>query len=83
MLGWGDERSTTMSSKSSSAVATMGIDIGKNSFHAIGLDERGAIVLRQKWSRGQLEARLAKHATLPDRDRGARLLALRGRTTPR
>jgi transposase len=48
-----------MSSKSSSAVATMGIDIGKNSFHAIGLDERGAIVLRQKWSRGQLEARLA------------------------
>jgi transposase len=32
----------------------MGIDIGKNSFHVIGLDERGAIVLRQKWSRGQL-----------------------------
>jgi transposase len=48
-----------MSSKSSSAVATMGIDIGKNSFHVIGLDERGAIVLRQKWSRGQLEGRLA------------------------
>jgi transposase len=47
-----------MSSKSSST-ATMGIDIGKNSFHVIGLDERGAIVLRQKWSRGQLEARLA------------------------
>jgi transposase len=58
MLGWGDERSTAMSSKSSST-ATMGIDIGKNSFHVIGLDERGAIVLRQKWSRGQLEARLA------------------------
>jgi hypothetical protein len=49
-----------MSSKSSSAVAAMGIDIGKNSFHLIGLDERGAIVLRQKWSRGQLEARLAE-----------------------
>jgi hypothetical protein len=32
-------------------VATMGIDIGKNSFHVIGLDRRGAIVLRQKWSR--------------------------------
>ena len=47
-----------MSSKSSSAVATMGIDIGKNSFHIIGLDERGAIVLRQKWSRSQLEVRL-------------------------
>jgi transposase len=48
-----------MSSKSSPAVATMGIDIGKNSFHVIGFDARGAIVLRQKWSRGQLEARFA------------------------
>ena len=37
----------------------IGIDIGKNSFHVVGLDERGAIVLRQKWSRGQVEARLA------------------------
>ena len=40
-------------------VATLGIDIGKNSFHLIGLDARGAIVLRQKLSRGQVEARLA------------------------
>jgi transposase len=30
----------------------MGIDNGRNSFHIIGLDERGAIVLRQKWSAG-------------------------------
>jgi transposase len=37
----------------------MGIDIGKNSFHIVGLDRRGAIMLRQKWSRGQIEARLA------------------------
>ena len=48
-----------MSNKSTPAVATMGIDIGKNSFHVVGLDRRGAIVLRQKWSRGQIEARLA------------------------
>jgi transposase len=48
-----------MSNKSNSTVATMGIDIGKNSFHVVGLDQRGAIVLRQKWSRGQIEARLA------------------------
>ena len=34
----------------------IGIDIGKNSFHVVGLDSRGAIVLRQKWSRGQVEA---------------------------
>jgi len=33
---------------------TVGIDIGKNSFHVVGHDERGAIVLRQKWSRGPL-----------------------------
>jgi transposase len=37
----------------------VGIDIGKNSFHLVGQDRRGAIVLRQKWSRGQVEARLA------------------------
>jgi len=48
-----------MSNKSTATVATMGIDIGKNSFHVVGLDRRGAIVLRQKWSRGQIEARLA------------------------
>jgi transposase len=41
------------------AIAVVGIDIGKNSFHIVGLDNRGAIVLRQKWSRGQVEARFA------------------------
>src|SRR5262244_1153471 len=40
-------------------VAVIGIDIGKNSFHIVGLDRRGAIVLRQKWSRGHVETRLA------------------------
>ena len=40
-------------------IATIGIDIGKNTFHLIGLDGRGAIVLRQKLSRGQVAARLA------------------------
>src|SRR3981189_546243 len=48
-----------MSSKLNTEIAVAGIDIGKNSFHVIGLDKRGAIVLRQKWSRGQVEARLA------------------------
>jgi transposase len=49
-----------MSSKHNSlAASVIGIDIGKNSFHIIGQDQRGAIVLRQKWSRGQVEARLA------------------------
>ena len=48
-----------MSQKLNTAIAVVGIDIGKNSFHVVGHDERGAIVLRQKWSRGQVEARLA------------------------
>ena len=48
-----------MSQTFNAAVSVVGIDIGKNSFHIIGHDERGAIVLRQKWSRGQVEARFA------------------------
>jgi transposase len=39
--------------------AVLGIDIGKNTFHLVGLNERGAIILRRKLSRGQLEAKLA------------------------
>jgi transposase len=48
-----------MSQTLNAAVAEIGIDIGKNSFHIVAHDERGAIVLRQKWSRGQVEARFA------------------------
>jgi len=43
-------RSTNLS------VATMGIDIGKNSFHVVGLDQRSAIVVRQRWTRNQIRA---------------------------
>src|SRR3954468_9185430 len=48
-----------MSQTVDTAIAMIGIDIGKNSFHVVGLDDRGAIVLRQKWSRSQVEARFA------------------------
>jgi transposase len=48
-----------MSHKLNGTIAVVGIDIGKNSFHLVGQDKRGEIVLRQKWSRGQVEARLA------------------------
>src|SRR6201982_2963869 len=48
-----------MAEKLHSVIAVIGIDIGKNSFHVVGLDGRGAVALRQKWSRGQVEARLA------------------------
>jgi len=48
-----------MPATAQTAIAVIGIDIGTNSFHVIGLDDRGAIVLRQKWSRSQVEARFA------------------------
>jgi transposase len=44
---------------SSAAIATLGIDLGKNTFHLVGQDKRGAIVLRIKLSRPQLTQRLA------------------------
>jgi Transposase len=47
---------------SKSPIAIIGIDLGKNSFHVIGFDGRGAIVLRQKRSRHQLESSLANMA---------------------
>jgi hypothetical protein len=48
-----------MPEKLNAATVVIGIDIGKNSFHIVGLDKRGAIVLRQKWSRGQVQTRFA------------------------
>jgi len=42
-----------MPAATAQTVSVGGIDIGKNSFHIVGLDERGAIVLRQKSSRGR------------------------------
>jgi transposase len=49
-----------MSRKTDAVVArTIGIDTGKNTLHLIGLDDSGAIVLREKVSRGRIAARLA------------------------
>jgi transposase len=41
------------------AVTTIGIDMGKNTLHMIGLDSLGAIVLRERVSRGRITSRLA------------------------
>src|SRR6516164_1538359 len=59
-----DKGATPMSENLNSAIAVIGIDIGKNSFHLVGQDRRGSIVLRQKWSRGQVEASLATRADI-------------------
>lgn len=40
------------------AISTVGIDTGKNTLHMIGLDEKGAIVLRVKVTRSRIAARL-------------------------
>jgi transposase len=49
-----------MSRKTDAVVArTIGIDTGKNTLHLIGLDDKGAIVLREKVSRSRIAERLA------------------------
>ena len=49
-----------MSHKTTASVAhTIGIDTGKNTLHLIGLDDKGAIVLREKIARGRIATRLA------------------------
>src|SRR5499433_2475798 len=53
-------RSTPMPRASTvHAVIAIGIDLGKNTLHMIGLDSSGAIVLREKVSRGRIASRLA------------------------
>jgi len=48
-----------MARKANNQVTTIGIDIGKNTFHLIGLDAVGNIALRRKLSRSQVMVRLA------------------------
>jgi transposase len=48
-----------MARKATDQVTTIGIDIGKNTFHVIGLDGDGNIALRCKLSRSQVVARFA------------------------
>ena len=48
-----------MPKTASAEIAVIGIDIGKTTFHLIGLDKRGRIVLKAKFSRSQLAIRMA------------------------
>ena len=50
-----------MPKSASTQIAVIGIDIGKNSFHVAGRNKLGSIVLRQKWSRGQMRRGLPTH----------------------
>jgi transposase len=44
-------------------IASVGIDIGKTTFHLVALDSHGGIVIRRKFSRKALLAYTAKLAT--------------------
>jgi len=64
-------------SQKRNAIAVIGIDIGKNSLHVVGLDRRGAIMSRQKVSWPSSNSAY-HHAALADRHGG-----LRRRTSPK
>jgi transposase len=58
------DKEHAMFQKPNTEIAVIGIYIGKNSFHVVGHDARGAIVLRQigrvaKWKRGSPIYRVA------------------------
>ena len=40
--------------------SVLGIDLAKRLFHALGMEERGTIVLRKRWSRHDLIPFMAK-----------------------
>ena len=57
-----------MSHKTAATAApTIGIETGKNTLYLIGLDDKGANVLREKISRDRITARLATVPAVPDR----------------
>ncbi len=59
-----------MSHKTAATVAhTIGIDTGKNTLHLISLDDKGAIVLREKIARGRIHGPARQCAAVPDRNR--------------
>src|SRR6516225_9496803 len=59
LLSGGQQKEHHPMPKSTTAVVTIGIDPGKNTLHLVGLDTRGAIVLREKVARARIVSRLA------------------------
>jgi transposase len=47
------------SQKTPETITTIGIDLGKNTIHLVGLDKRGTIAPQRKVSGSQLEHRLS------------------------
>src|SRR6476659_5810292 len=67
---WMHEEHIAMSHKTAATVAhTIGIDTGKNTLHLIGLDDQGAIVLREDCPRPD-HSPACQCAAVLDRNRG-------------
>jgi hypothetical protein len=56
---WKHEEQIAISDRQPPESHTIGIDTGKNTPHLIGLDDKGAIVLRENVARGRIATRLA------------------------
>ena len=65
------------SKKDATVIRAIGIDTGKNTLHMVGLDEKGAIVLREKVSRNKIARATGERTAMPDRDRSRHGHALR------
>jgi len=61
-------------------IASVGIDLGKNTFHLVALGERSKILLRKKFSRAQL---LAYTANLPSSLIGLTAVLILASASPR
>ncbi len=53
------ERAMTDITTHDDRIATIGMDLGTRSFHLIGMDARGRVIMRQQLSRGRLERHMA------------------------
>ena len=53
------------SNKDTTVIRAIGIDTGKNTLHMVGQDEKGAVILREKVSRGRITARPVNIADRP------------------
>ncbi len=53
------ERAMTDIATHNDRIATIGMDLGKRSFHLIGMDARGKVIMRQQLSRGRFERHMA------------------------
>jgi hypothetical protein len=58
----------THASRIHGSLIAIGIDMGKSTLHMVGLDSSGAIVLREKVSRGRIASRLVNLPSLPRSD---------------